>query len=210
MCFHSNRPTPVIAESDNDSIYESVRIISSGGLIAFPTDTVYGVGALFNNKSAVKRLYNAKSRALNKAIPILVGNFNDVWSLSKEVTPSAQKLAKTFWPGPLSLVLRKSDNVSAIVAPGSTVAVRSPNHSWLLELLSIVGPLAVSSANKSGEPETMSCGEVQASFGNKLDLIVSGTSVRPSLPSTVVDCSVDPPKIIREGPISSTSIKTAM
>jgi L-threonylcarbamoyladenylate synthase len=171
---------------------------------------VYGVGALFTNKSAVKRLYDAKSRTLNKAIPILVGNFYDVWSLSKEVTPSAQKLAKTFWPGPLSLVVRKSDNVSAIVAPGSTVAVRSPNHSWLLELLSLVGPLAVSSANKSGEPESMACSEVQASFGNKLDLIVSGTSVRPSLPSTVVDCSVDPPKIIREGPISSTSIKTAM
>ena len=210
MCLHSNRTTPMIADSDNASIPDSVKILNSGGLVAFPTDTVYGVGALFTNKSAVKRLYDAKSRTLNKAIPILVGNFYDVWSLSKEVTPSAQKLAKTFWPGPLSLVVRKSDNVSAIVAPGSTVAVRSPNHFWLLELLSLVGPLAVSSANKSGEPESMSCGEVQASFGNKLDLIVSSTSVRPSLPSTVVDCSVDPPKIIREGPISSTSIKTAM
>lgn len=210
MCFHSNQPTPIIAESDNASIYESVRILNSGGLIAFPTDTVYGIGALFTNESAVKRLYDVKSRTLNKAIPILVGNVYDVWSLSKEVTPSAQKLAKTFWPGPLSLVVRKSDNVSAIVAPGSTVAVRSPNHFWLLELLSLVGPLAVSSANKSGEPESMSCSEVQASFGNKLDLIVSSTSVTPSLPSTVVDCSVDPPKIIREGPISSTSIKTAM
>ena len=210
MCLHSNRTTPMIADSDNASIPDSVKILNSGGLVAFPTDTVYGVGALFTNKSAVKRLYDAKSRTLNKAVPILVGNFYDVWSLSKEVTPSAQKLAKTFWPGPLSLVLRKSDNVSAIVAPGSTVAVRSPNHFWLLELLSLVGPLAVSSANKSGESESISCTEVQASFGNKLDLIVSGTTIRPSLPSTVVDCSVDPPKIILEGPISSTSIKTAM
>ncbi|HJO90684.1 MAG TPA: L-threonylcarbamoyladenylate synthase, partial [Anaerolineales bacterium] len=139
----------------------------------------------------------------------LVGNFYDIWSLSKEVTPSAQKLAKSFWPGPLSLVVRKSDNVPDIVAPGSTVALRSPNHYWLLELLSLVGPLAVSSANKSGESESISCNEVQASFGNKLDLIVSGTIIRPSLPSTVVDCSVDPPKIIREGPISSASIMTA-
>ncbi|MDP6583298.1 MAG: L-threonylcarbamoyladenylate synthase [Anaerolineales bacterium] len=210
MCFQSNRSTPIIADSDNASIYESARILNSGGLIAFPTDTVYGVGALFTNKSAVKRLYDTKSRTLNKAIPILVGNFYDIWSLSKEVTPSAQKLAKLFWPGPLSLVVHKSDNVPDIVAPGSTVALRSPNHYWLLELLSLVGPLAVSSANKSGESEAISCNEVQASFGNKLDLIVSGTIIRPSLPSTVVDCSVDPPKIIREGPISSASIKTAM
>ena len=210
MRFHSNRTTPIIADSDNASIPDSVKILNSGGLVAFPTDTVYGVGALFTNKSAVKRLYDAKSRTLNKAIPILVGNFYDVWSLSKEVSPSAHKLAKSFWPGPLSLVVRKSDIVPDIVAPGSTVALRSPNHNWLLDLLNLVGPLAVSSANKSGESESTSCTEVQASFGNKLDLIVSGTTIRPSLPSTVVDCSVDPPKIIREGPISSASIKTAM
>ena len=107
MYFNSNRSTPTIADSDNASIYESAKIINNGGLIAFPTDTVYGVGALFTNKSAVKRLYDAKSRTLNKAIPILVGNFYDVWSLSKEVTSSAQKLANSFWPGPLSLVVRK-------------------------------------------------------------------------------------------------------
>ena len=111
MYFYSNRSTPTIADSDNASIYESAKIINNGGLIAFPTDTVYGVGALFTNKSAVKRLYDAKSRTLNKAIPILVGNFYDVWSLSKEVTSSAQKLANSFWPGPLSLVVRKSDKV---------------------------------------------------------------------------------------------------
>ena len=75
MCLHSNRTTPMIADSDNASIPDSVKILNSGGLVAFPTDTVYGVGALFTNKSAVKRLYDAKSRTLNKAIPILVGNF---------------------------------------------------------------------------------------------------------------------------------------
>ena len=155
-------------------------------------------------------MYYAKSRALNKAIPILVGNFYDAWSLAKDVSPSARNLAKAFWPGPLSIVVNKNDSVPTIVAPGSTVALRSPNHSWLLELLNLVGPLAVSSANISGASDSMSCSDVKASFGNELDLIVSGNTNRPSLPSTVVDCSVNPPKIIREGPISNASIKTAL
>ena len=210
MCFKTNQHTPIIAESDNNSINSSVKILTNGGLIAFPTDTVYGVGALFTNTSAVKRMYYAKSLALNKAIPILVGNFYDAWSLAKDVSPSARNLAKAFWPGPLSIVVNKNDSVPTIVAPGSTVALRSPNHSWLLELLNLVGPLAVSSANISGASDSMSCSDVKASFGNELDLIVSGNTNRPSLPSTVVDCSVNPPKIIREGPISNASIKTAL
>jgi L-threonylcarbamoyladenylate synthase len=210
MCFQNNHGTPIISDSNNNSINISVKILTNGGLIAFPTDTVYGIGALFTNTSAVKRMYDAKSRALNKAIPILVGNFSDAWSLAKDLSPSASNLAKAFWPGPLSIVVNKSDSVPTIVAPGSTVALRSPNHSWLLQLLNLVGPLAVSSANKSGKSESISYSEVKKSFGNELDLIVSGNTNRPSLPSTVVDCSVNPPKILREGPISSASIKTTM
>tara|TARA_B100001123_G_C15287760_1_gene1016255 strand:+ start:1572 stop:2204 length:633 start_codon:yes stop_codon:yes gene_type:complete len=210
MCFQNNHGTPIISDSNNNSINISVKILTNGGLIAFPTDTVYGIGALFTNTSAVKRMYDAKSRALNKAIPILVGSFSDAWSLAKDLSPSASNLAKTFWPGPLSIVVNKSDSVPTIVAPGSTVALRSPNHSWLLQLLNLVGPLAVSSANKSGKSESISYSEVKKSFGNELDLIVSGNTNGPSLPSTVVDCSVNPPKILREGPISSASIKTAI
>ena len=210
MCFQNNHGTPIISDSNNNSINISVKILTNGGLIAFPTDTVYGIGALFTNTSAVKRMYDAKSRALNKAIPILVGSFSDAWSLAKDLSPSASNLAKAFWPGPLSIVVNKSDSVPTIVAPGSTVALRSPNHSWLLQLLNLVGPLAVSSANKSGKSESISYSEVKKSFRNELDLIVSANTNRPSLPSTVVDCSVNPPKILREGPISSASIKTAM
>ena len=82
MCFQNNHGTPIISDSNNNSINISVKILTNGGLIAFPTDTVYGIGALFTNTSAVKRMYDAKSRALNKAIPILVGNFSDAWSLA--------------------------------------------------------------------------------------------------------------------------------
>ena len=210
MQFNKTGPAPTIAASNNTSIYESANILKYGGLIAFPTDTVYGVGALYANTDAVRRLYNVKSRAHNKAIPILIEKLSDVWSLSTKVSQSAQNLAKAFWPGPLSLVVYKSASVPTIVAPGSTVALRSPDHSWLLELLNQVGPLAVSSANKSGEPHAISYTEVQASLGNKIDLIVSGKTLRPSLPSTVVDCSVDPPKVLREGPISALSIRTAI
>tara|TARA_B100000809_G_C14987156_1_gene476641 strand:+ start:291 stop:923 length:633 start_codon:yes stop_codon:yes gene_type:complete len=210
MLFNNTGSAPTIDVSSNASIYDSASILKNGGLIAFPTDTVYGVGALYTNISAVQRLYNVKSRAPTKAIPILIGKLSDIWSLSTDVTQSAKTLAEAFWPGPLSLVVYKSTSVPTIVAPGSTVALRSPNHSWLLELLNHVGPLAVSSANKSGEPDATSYTEVQASLGNKLDLIVSGKTIRPSLPSTIVDCSVDPPKMIREGPISALSIKTVV
>lgn len=210
MVCNSTGHALTIAASNNTSIYESANILKNGGLIAFPTDTVYGVGAIYTNTAAVNRLYNVKSRAYNKAIPILVGRFSDAWSLSKKVPQSAQNLAKAFWPGPLSLIVYKNNSVPTIVAPGPTVALRSPNHSWLLELLNRVGPLAVSSANKSGEPDPISYNEVQSSLGNQIDLIVSDKSLQPSLSSTVVDCSVDPPKVTREGPISILSIKTLL
>jgi len=192
----------VLQASDPGMLRTALDILRRGGLVAFPTDTVYGVGAMAFDAAAVERIYAAKGRDVTKALPILLADQDGLSDVAEEIGPDARRLAETFWPGPLTIVVRKRDVVPEAVSQGVTIGVRVPAHPVTLELLNASGPLAATSANLSGAPDSMTADEVVAALGDRIDLIVDGGRAPGGKPSTVVNCTVSPPSLEREGPVS--------
>tara|TARA_B100000945_G_scaffold321456_1_gene336157 strand:- start:7357 stop:8001 length:645 start_codon:yes stop_codon:yes gene_type:complete len=202
-----------ILTSNKQSVSIAANALKLGGTVAFPTDTVYGVGAIFSFPNSVDQLYKIKSRPYDKAIPVLVSSVSQLDLLAKNISTTTKLLIQRFWPGALTIVVQKHPSVNNVVAPASTIAVRMPNHLWLLKLIAASGPLAVTSANKSKKSATNSYKTVRHSIGNNIDLLVKTTSHKtlfdpsaPSLASTIVDCTKKPPVVLREGPISKSEI----
>lgn len=202
--------TEVISASDPQALSRAAEVLRRGRLVAFPTDTVYGVGALAFNAEAVQRLYIVKGRSTQKAIAVLIARNSDLLKVAQELTPSAQKLAIRFWPGALTLVVPKHPRLPKAVSALSTVGVRQPDHPFALKLLESTGPLAVTSANRSDEPNSPTAEDVLAQLGGRIDLIIDGGRTPGDAPSTVVDCSQAAPKILRAGPISAEQISAAI
>jgi L-threonylcarbamoyladenylate synthase len=201
---------PLILGTASTYVEQALRILAAGGLVAFPTDTVYGVGALAFDSAAVERLYWAKDRPTDRAIPILLGRAGDMASVADEVPDMALTLAERYWPGPLTLVVRKAPGVPESVTKGATVGIRVPNHAVALNLLQAAGPMAVTSANLSGRAPARTADEVLAQLEAKLDLIVDGGTTPGGIASTVVDCTGDVPRILRRGPIALDEIESAL
>ncbi len=178
----------------------------NNGVIAIPTDTVYGIACVAFNTTAIERIFSIKSRAVTKALPILIGNLEQLEQVAQPINKNAEKLVKTFWPGALTLVVFRKHNLPENLSPYPTVGVRMPKHAWLIELIKNVGPLATTSANLSGQPEAHNALEVAQTLNEKIDLIIDGGQSAVTLPSTVVDCSGSEIKILREGPIKSAAI----
>jgi len=198
--------TRVLKAEDPRAIDAALDVLSSGGLVAFPTDTVYGVGALAFDSSAVERVFAAKGRDAAKALPILLADVESASRVAEPLPDGAQKLAKAFWPGPLTLVVRKLACVPEAVSQGNTIGLRVPDHPVAIALLRACGPLAATSANPSGGPNPLSADEVVSGLGDKIDLVLDGGKTPGGRPSTVVDCTVEPPVLVREGPVSLASI----
>jgi L-threonylcarbamoyladenylate synthase len=196
----------IVITPDNvdEAMNRAAEVLRRGGLVAFPTDTVYGVGAMVFREEAVERLFAAKIRDRSKAIPILLAQMRDMTRVAQRVPPAAWQLAGAFWPGALSMVLPKSSFVPDIVtAGGPTVAVRVPDHPLAIRLIERAkSPLATTSANLSGQPSPITADEVEASLGDTIDLLLDGGPCPGRLASTVVDLTVSPPRILRPGPIS--------
>jgi L-threonylcarbamoyladenylate synthase len=195
-----------------EAIGVAVRILADDGLVAFPTDTVYGVGAHAFQPDAVERIYTAKSRPRDKAIPILLARVDDLSLVAERITETAWLLAERFWPGGLTLVLPKKVSVSDVVsAGGPTVAVRVPDHPMSLDLIAALGaPLAATSANLSGHPSPVTAQEVEAELGGRIELILDGGRCPGGVPSTVLDLTTDPPTILRAGAIVVEEIEAAL
>ena len=174
--------------------------------LAFPTDTVYGVGALVFNGPAVESIYAAKDRPVEKAIPVLIGDVDDLVKVSAEVPEIALKLAARFWPGPLTLVVPKHPELPEAVSATETVGVRLPNHPVARGLLCLAGPMAVTSANLTGQPSPSTADEVFAQLGGRIALSLDGGKTPGGVPSTIVDCVGVEPQVLREGPISRKEI----
>jgi len=192
------------------TLARALAILHNGGLVAFPTDTVYGLGASAFNGAAVGSIYSAKDRPVEKAIPVLIGDPADLVKVTLEVPGVAVRLAARFWPGPLTLVVPKHPDLPETVSATSTVGVRSPDHGVARTLLSAAGPLAVTSANLSGQPSPSTAQEVFAQLGGRIALIIDGGKTPGGVPSSVVDCTGTEPVFLRVGPISESEIRAAL
>jgi len=196
---------------DEAVLEEAARCLQDGGLVAFPTDTLYGLAAVASQERAVERLFDAKGRPPDRPLPILIVSAADVNGVAVDVPPAARRLMETFWPGGLTLVLRRYPGFhSPALAGGDTVAVRVPAHPVALELLRRVGePLTGTSANLSGLPGPRTAEEVRHQLGDRVDLIVDGGPCPGGVESTVVDCTVDPPRVLREGAVPAGRVAAA-
>lgn len=199
--------TIVLSADQPDAIQQALETLKRGGLVAFPTDTVYGVGALAFDAAAVESIYTAKDRPVEKAIPILIGGPEDLDKVTGEIPPIAAKLAARFWPGPLTLVVPKHPNLPEVVSATPTVGVRVPDHPVARALLRAAGPMAVTSANLSGEASPSTAEEVNRQLNGRIPLILDGGETPGGVPSTVVNCLGTEPVILREGPVTLKDIR---
>jgi L-threonylcarbamoyladenylate synthase len=202
--------TGILSAQDPLALPRALEILRGGGLVAFPTDTVYGVGALAFNAAAVNSIYSAKGRSTEKAIPILIGDPDDLARVTLEVPEIAAKLAACFWPGPLTLVVPKHPDLPESVSSTPTVGVRVPDHPVARALLRLAGPMAVTSANLSGQASPCTADEVLAQLGGRISLILDGGKTPGGVPSTVVNCIGAEPVVLRAGPISREEIMTIL
>jgi L-threonylcarbamoyladenylate synthase len=181
-------------------------VLRRGGTVLLPTDTVYGVAVLPTAAGAGQRLFDLKGRGRDIPIAVLVADADQAWSIAQHPVPeTALRLAARFWPGALTIVVDRDPSWPGDIGDGPpTVGVRCPDHDLVRRLCRRVGPLATSSANRHGEPTPTTAAEAAAVLTG-VDLVIDGGSL-PGSASTVVDCSVDPPVIIREGAIPSAEI----
>ena len=189
-------------------IPSALRILKSGGVIAYPTETVYGLGCDATRAESVKRIFDLKGRDSAAPVSVLIPSVESLSEFVEEVPPVAKKLIEKFWPGPLTLVFKAKPIFPAeLLAEGNTIALRVSSHPVGLQLSQGLGlPLTTTSANKSGHPPARSSDEVQEIFED-LDGMVDGGILPPAQGSTIVDVTVDPPRIVREGEISIEDLK---
>ena len=202
--------TIIIPSDSSDAIIQAIEILNKGGLVAFPTDTVYGVGALAFDGKAVESIYVAKDRPIEKAIPVLIADAGDMENVGTNIPAIAHQLAARFFPGPLTCLIPKKPTLPESVSATSTVGVRVPDHEVARALLRAAGPMAVTSANISGQLSPSTAEEVYAQLGGRIALIIDGGKTPGGIPSTLVDCTGDKIKILREGPITLEEIKSKL
>jgi len=188
------------------SVQTARQIIQQGGLVAFPTDTVYGLAADPFSPAAIERLYAAKERDLSKAIAILVGEAEQLHQITPGFTKAAGKLAAHFWPGALTLVVSRRPDLPPQLSALPTIGIRMPNHPFALSLLKAAGPLATTSANRSGAENPLTAADVLSQLSGRIELILDGGACPGGVPSTVVDCTIPDVKILREGAIPAAEI----
>ena len=191
-------------------IQQALAVLKNGGILAFPTDTVYGLGALAFDNAAIESIYIAKDRPIEKAIPILIGDLSDLDQVTVDIPNMALRFASRFWPGPLTCIVPKKQTLPLAVSATSTVAVRIPNHPNALALLCAAGPMAVTSANISGQPSPSTAEEVYSQLNGRIPLILDGGKAPGGIPSTLVNCTGGEPVILRAGPISLAELVSAM
>lgn len=191
--------TEIIPTSE---IQHALEILHSGGIVAFPTDTVYGLGALAFDHNAIESIYQAKNRPIEKAIPILIGDLSGLDEVAVDIPNMALLFASRFWPGPLTCIVPKKLTLPLAVSATSTVAIRVPDHGDARALLRAAGAMAVTSANISGGSNPSTAQEVYDQLNGRIPLILDGGKTRGGVPSTLVDCTGEEPVILREGPIT--------
>jgi len=187
----------------------AAEVIKKGGLVAFPTETVYGLGADALNEKAVKKIFKVKGRPADDPIIVHVADRKELKRLAEEIPEEAEELIERFWPGPLTLVLKKTERVPKVTTGGlETVAVRMPDNAIALSLIKEAGtPIAAPSANLFGKPSPTSAKHVEHDLGGKVDLIIDGGSTRIGVESTVLDVTSSPPVLLRPGGVTLEELR---
>jgi L-threonylcarbamoyladenylate synthase len=195
-----------------EAVKRSASALMLGGIVAFPTETFYGLGARYDHLSALERLYALKGRPHDKAMPLIIGDRRLLSLITTSVPTAAERLMDRFWPGPLTLILPAQKNLSVHITAGTgTVAVRIPGKSFALTLVSSLDfPITATSANISSRPPADAAEGVSGYFGNSLDLIIDCGKTPGTLPSTIVDATGSRPVIVRQGVVSEDEITRAV
>jgi L-threonylcarbamoyladenylate synthase len=198
-----------LSSSIRQQVKQAISILKQGGIVAFPTDTVYGLGACISIPQAVERVYQVKGRPRSMALPLLLADKSQIAQVAEPVPPIAWLLADKFLPGALTMVLPRAKSVPDIVTGGGkTVAVRIPAHPVPVALVRGLGaPIVGTSANLSGKPSSLTAEEVYAQLGDRVDLIIDGGRCPSGKESTIIDLTRQTPMVLREGVISKEELK---
>jgi len=199
-------------EVHHDLIVQAARLLRQGKLVAFPTETVYGLGANASNAEALRRLYAAKGRPANHPVIVHIHSLEMISNWAKDVPQSCFALARAFWPGPLTVILKRQEGILDEVTGGQdTIAIRIPNHPLALSLLrEFGGGLAAPSANKFGRLSPTQARHVKDEFGDEVALVLDGGACEVGIESTIVDLSQNSPRILRPGMLTAESIAKAI
>ena len=197
--------------SQINELEKAVRSLGNGGVVVFPTDTLYGLGADVFSLPALQRIFSIKGRPADLALPVLVADMDQLEAVALPMSSQARRLAQRFWPGPLTLVMHRSPDLPDLVTGGAdTVAVRMPGHPVPLELARRLGrPITGTSANLSGQPDLLDLGALENQLGNLVDHIIQTGPVPAGTASTIMDVTGDAPQLLREGAISLEEILEA-
>jgi L-threonylcarbamoyladenylate synthase len=192
-----------------DPLQHAIAVLRAGGLVAFPTETVYGLGADATSDAAVRKIFAAKGRPATNPLIVHVADIEVAKRYTTDWSPAAQTLAATYWPGPLTLVLPKTREISDVVTAGKqTVGLRAPDHPLALELLrAFDGPVAAPSANRSNRVSPTTAEHVRDELGDSVDLILDGGPCTVGIESTVLDLSTDVPRILRPGAVTRKQVE---
>lgn len=198
-----------IHHSEDNIIRSAAAIISRGGVIAYPTETIYGLGVDATNEQAIRRLFEIKGRNFNNPVSVIIGTVQDVYPLVRKITDAAQKLMNAFWPGPLTIVFDASDSVSPLLTAGTgTIGIRLSGHDGARKIARETGkPLTATSANRSGLPECTSADQVIAQIGDSIDAVLDLEEKGGTVGSTIIEMTSEQPVILRAGIITREEIE---
>lgn len=200
-----------LAEGRDAALGLAVGAARAGKLIVMPTDTVYGLAADAFTPGATQKVFELKKRPRSLPLPVLVSRPRQAWALASSVPDGATELAAAFWPGPLTIILRQSpDAVWDLGESDGSIALRIPDHDDALDLLEMTGPLAVTSANLSGEPTPQTVEEIAERLGDAVAVYLDGGPAKGEVGSTIVDLSRDRARVLREGPIPADQVKRVL
>jgi L-threonylcarbamoyladenylate synthase len=198
--------------SEEKIINRAVEILADGGIIAYPTETFYGLGADATNPKAIQKIFAVKGRNFKNPISLIIGKPDDIYPLVQDIPESAKKLMAAFWPGALTIVFSATDSVSSILTAGSgKIGLRVSSHPGARGIVQkLQRPLTATSANLSGAPECIRASEVADQIGDKIDAIVDLGNTPGTTGSTIIDVTCDPAVILREGAINRKTIEKSI
>ena len=199
------------ADQRAEGIRQAAYAVRRGDLVVLPTDTVYGIGADAFSPEAVGKLLRAKGRGRDMPVPVLVASRDALYAVADRLPEEARQLVDAFWPGALTLVLRHTPHLAWDLGDArGTVAVRMPDHPIALDVLRETGPMAVSSANRSGMPAALDAEQAQKELGDSVDVYLDGGPCAGSEPSTIVDVTGGTPRVLRRGAISTERLREVL